>query len=146
MLHHSVAKILDSFRLARDSRGDALACNLTIGQMPHFYVVGPDANSGDILMATLVNECKDLPGAPQTEFLLVVQCLDQSGSLRMMRVVGVTKQTMKSWNHRNEVLFIDAVPEVKELLRNYFSSRWERFKQYTAAATEEPPLLSKLIH
>jgi hypothetical protein len=114
--------------------------------MPHFYVVGPDANSGDILMATLVNECKDLPGAPQTEFLLIVQCLDQSGFLRMMRVVGVTKQTMNSWNKWNEVPFLETNPDITAILRDYFSSRWERLKQYTAATTKEPPLLSKLIH
>jgi hypothetical protein len=119
---------------------------ITIHLMPHFYVVGPDADSGDILMATVPNECKDLPAAPQTEFLLIVHCLDQSGFLLMMRVVGVTKADMKSWSDRGEVPFLETNADATELLRDYFSSRGERLKQYMAAATEGPPLLSKLIH
>jgi|SRR5690242_3029871 DNA-binding XRE family transcriptional regulator len=114
--------------------------------MPHFYVVGPYADSGDILMATVLNECKDSPGAPQTEFLLIIQSLDKSGRSRMMRVVGVTKQTMNSWNKRNEVPFLKTDPNVTELLRHYFSSRSERLNRYMAASTDEPPRLSKLIH
>ena len=68
--------------------------------MPHFYVVGPDADSGNILMAMVLNECKDLPAAPQTEFLLIVQCLV---SFRQARLRGGAERSVRMENRTGAI-------------------------------------------
>lgn len=116
-----------------------------MAQMPQYFTVGPDEDVGDIVMSTVRNEYRhlELPGVPTTEFLLVIQCHDQSGP-RMMRVVGVTEQTAMSWSKRGEVLFLETDAQMKEILEHYFARRAERLRTFTALI-KDPPAISPLI-